>query len=176
MSRLCRPKPNHIRQNETEGRPWIRAALLCFFKHELPSISMNYSLILFASDVPRFLVIHTTKPHSRESRHSREGGSSYAHWNAQYGRPELKTFRKKCFWTDYLERKDARPCVSTCQRIVTRQNLACHFRIPFVRPTMFFSNINSHQLTMNFLSTWQKFQEEQKKRKNLVFFLVKTLA
>ena len=51
---------------------------------------MNYSLIILASDVPRFLVIHTAKPHSREGRHSREGGSSYAHWNIQKGRPVQK--------------------------------------------------------------------------------------
>ena len=51
---------------------------------------MNYSLIILASAVPHFLAIHTAKRHPREGRHFREGGSSYAHWNIQKGRPVKK--------------------------------------------------------------------------------------
>ena len=32
-----------------------------------------------------------------------------------------KHVTKRVFWTDFLERRDARSCVSTCQQIVARK-------------------------------------------------------
>ena len=53
---------------------------------------MNYSLIILASAVSCFLVIHTAKTVTPA-----KAGVSYAHWNVQKGRPELKTFHKNVF-------------------------------------------------------------------------------
>ena len=47
----------------------------------------------------------------------------------------MQICRKTCFWTDFLERKDARPCVSTCQQIVTRQKPCLSFP-PSVSPSL----------------------------------------
>ena len=57
---------------------------------------MNYSLIILASDVLRFLVIHTAKAVT-----TAKAGVSYAHWNVQKGGPNRNHSTKSDFSRDF---------------------------------------------------------------------------
>ena len=101
--------------------------------------------VFLASAVPRFLVIHTAKAVTPVKAVTPAKAVTLAKAGApsligtfKRGDPNRNHSTKHAFWSDFLERKDARSCVSTCQQIETRRNLARHFRIPFVCPTMFF--------------------------------------
>ena len=69
---------------------------------------MNYSLIILASAVLRFLVIHTAKRHSREGRHSREdrhsreGGSLLCALERSKGKARTETSPQNVFLNGFF--------------------------------------------------------------------------
>ena len=80
---------------------------------------MNYSLIILASAVLRFLVIHTAKAVTPVKAVTlAKAGAPSLIGTFKRGDPNRNHSTKHAFWSDFLERKDARSCVSTCQQVV----------------------------------------------------------